>query len=959
MKTPFVSILFLIVIALPATAAPYGKLPLRFERNRGQSAAEVEYLSRGRNYTLFLTGSEAVLSLRQPSHGKPAVLRMSLIGAKTSPAIAGEEQLQGKINYLVGNDRSQWHTGVPTYRRVRYGDVWPGIDMVWHGTQNALEYDFIVRPGVDPSRIRMRFEGASRLLLDNDGSLIAQTAAGDVIQHAPVVYQESANGRTRVRGQYVLEGKRDVGFELGAYDASRPLIIDPVLVYSTYLGGSLADDAFAIAVDSQGQAYVTGTTESGLNDFPQRGGLERAGGDFFLFITKLNADGSDLVYSTLIGTNGAVTAKGIAVTSDGKACITGGTENVSNDSDYPVTENAWQRNGACCGRRNGDAIITMLNAEGDKILYSTFYGGSALFSDDKAEDIGEGVAVDAHGLIYITGSTSSNDLDTPNGFQRSRKSAAEGTDAFVAVFDPNQPKGGDTLLYASYLGGKDDDEAFGIAADDDRNAYVGGRTRSADLKTKSPIGQSLPPLQANFQGDSFDGFVAKIDTEQKEDSSLTYLTYFGGNGNDRVESIAVDAFQRAYITGATRSEANAFPLLNAFDVTQFNGEAFVAKLNADGTALFYCSFLGGENGNVSGTDFEEGMGIAIDSLGNAYVTGNTTSRDTFPTSEIEAPLPPEQRGTAFVAKIEASNSAAFLPQLIYSTTFGGSGTKAAGIAVDANGDAYIAGSSTGALPTTPDAFQAKFAGVRDAFVAKMKSGRPDTTGLYDSASNEFLLRNKNTTGGPDLTVVFGQAGDLPVVGDWDADGVTDVGVFRPSTGQFLLQQGAQTLTINFVGAEGDLPLAGDWDGDGFDTIGVFRADPKTGASFFLTNARAVDNDFPNVDIQFSAGQAGDLPLGGDWDGDGLETVGLYQPSTTTFFLFNAFVVGNEITFAFGLPGALPLAGDWNADNTDGVGVYLAASRSMHLTDDFGLSELTFQFQARAGEFPLGGKWDGQ
>lgn len=940
---------------MPAVAAPYGTLPLSFERNRGQSAAEVEYLSRGRNYTLFLTGTEAVLSLRQPAQRKSAVLRMRMVGANTGPVMAGEELLQGKINYLLGNDRSRWRTGVPTYRRVRYSDVWKGIDVVWHGTQNALEYDFIVSPGVDPSQIRMRLEGASRLRLDRNGNLIAKTPAGDVIQHAPVLYQ----GHTRVQGEYVLRGRREIGFKVGAYDASQPLIIDPVVVYSTYLGGSLADDAFGIAVDAQGQAFVTGVTESGPNDFPQRGGLETSGGDFFLFVTKLNAGGTDLIYSTLIGTNNAVSARGIAVTSEGKACITGATENVSNDSDYPVTENAYQGNGACCGRRNSDAIVTMLNAEGDKILYSTFYGGSALFSNEKAEDAGEAVAVDARGLIYITGTTSSNDLDTPNGFQRSRKSSSDGTDVFVAVFDPNQSKGDDTLRYASYLGGRDDDEGFGIATDDVGNAYVGGRTRSTDLETKSPAGQSLPPLQAFFQGDAFDGFVAKIDTEAKGDSSLTYLTYFGGNGNDRVESIAVDAFQRAYITGATRSAATAFPLLNAFDLVQFNGEAFVAKLNADGTALFYCSFLGGENGNVSGTDFEEGMGIAVDSAGNAYVTGNTTSRNTFPAGESEAGgLPPEQRGTAFVAKVEASDSATFLPQLIYSTTFGGDGTKAAGIAVDASDAAYIAGSSTGALPTTPEAFQTKFGGVRDAFVAKVESTPADTTGLYDFVSNQFLLRNKNTTGGPDLTVVFGQAGDLPVVGDWDADSITDAGVFRPSTGQFLLQQGTQTLTINFVGAEGDLPMAGDWDGDGFDTIGLFRTDPKLGTSFFLTNSRAVDGDFPNVDIQFVAGQPGDLPLGGDWDGDGLDTVGLFQPSTTTFFLFNAFVA-DAIAFQFGLPGVLPLAGDWNGDEIDGVGVYLPSTLNMHLTNDFGLSEFIFQFQARAGEFPLGGDWDGE
>jgi hypothetical protein len=340
----------------------FAKLPLQFERNDGQTAREVAYLSRGNGSTLFLTSTEAVLSLRDRKgrDAKTAVLRLRMVGANANPAIAGEEPLPGKMHYFVGNDPSQWRTGVSTYRRVRYHDVWPGIDLAWHGTQNALEYDFIVAPGVDPSEIRLQVDGAKRLRIDASGNLIARTAAGDVVQHAPVLYtidglaqQDGPEGRTPVAGKYVLRGRNEVGFEIGPYDAARTLVIDPVLEYSTFLGGVLNEEAFGVAVDAQGNAYVTGPTDS--LEFPRAGVLTDET-HALVFIAKLNADGTDLLYASLIGTNqiadfafeegsDALIATGIAVTADGKACITGAVENFKNKSDYPVTENAFQGNG--------------------------------------------------------------------------------------------------------------------------------------------------------------------------------------------------------------------------------------------------------------------------------------------------------------------------------------------------------------------------------------------------------------------------------------------------------------------------------------------------------------------------------------------------------------------------------------------------------------------------------------
>lgn len=965
----------------------YGKLPLNFEPNLGQADERVKFLSRGKGYTLFLTATEAVLTLRaakpalentsaQKRSLKSAVVRMQLLGSRSNPQIEGEEAFEGRVNYLTGNDQSKWQRDVPTYREVRYFEVWPGIDMVWHGKQSELEYDFILKPGADVSRVRLKFAGADKLRIDPAGNLLAQTRAGEVVQHAPVIYQETDRGRETISGNYRLNRNREITFAVGPYDKTKPLVIDPVLIYSTYLGGDREDEAQGISVDSNGQAFITGPAFF-PSSFPANNGI--AVDDFgrtSIFITKLRADGTGAIYSTIVGSDEGggegVTPKAIAVTADGKACVTGVVDNFFNDNLFPITPNAFQDNGvncvgACNGRDNRlfDAFVTVLNAQGNALFYSTFYGGAAFLEfTDRGKEIGEGIAVDSSNRVYITGSTSSNDLPTKNAFQNNRQSSGEGKDAFVAVFDPAQVNGRDTLLYASYLGGEGDDIGRGIAVDSARNAYVGGSTASFELRTKSPAGQSLPPLQQNFQGGGFDGFLAKIDTESEGNASLTYLTYFGGNINDRVESVAVDNLQRAYITGASNSSSGSFPLRNEFDATQTNGEAFVAKLNADGTALFYCSFLGGNNLNTS-QDGEEGLGIAIDSGGNAYVTGRTTSGASFPAGVVAPPFPANLQGTAFIAKIEASVSSSTKPKLLYSTTFGGGRASGESIAVDSKGNVYLAGSSGGDLPTTIGAFQSQFnGGETDGFVAKIATTFNDTIGVYRPSINQFQLRNSNTAGPADKLIAFGSAGDLPVTGDWDGNGIDDVGIFRPSTGQFQLRiPGLRPLvsivTVNF-GQSGDIPVAGDWNGDGIDTPGVFR--PAVGA-WLLTNGPNINNTTPPIDLSFSFGQIGDIPLAGDWNGDGLDTPGVFRPAGALFILSNSFLGTTDITpFVFGLAKSLALAGDWDGDGVSTVGVFNPTTGVMSLnntnTSGNGVGDLVFNF-GQNGDLPLGGDWDGK
>lgn len=952
-------------------AENYGKLPLHFEPNQGQSAKQVKFLSRGQGYTLFLTPDEAVFSLRNSD--KKSVLRMKLVGADANAKLNGQQALHGKVNYLIGNDRKKWRTGIPTFRQVQYDDVWAGIDMVWYGTQTELEYDFVVKPGNSVSQIRLSFEGADKIRLDDKGSLIINSNGEEVKHSAPTIYQESSGDRVAVSGKYVITEANEIGFEVGDYDHSKSLVIDPILIYSSYIGGDSQDQGFAVAANNNGEAYLAGESSSSEVTFPIKNAIQGTQNATLAFITKLNANGTDTVYSTFLGdATGFCTldvcgteVRGIAVTGDGRAAITGATVNDNNESDFPLTDNKFQGSGFCIGvcglepDRRVDAFVTMLSADGSDLIYSTLFGGSASASGfgGRAFDAGNAIALDSSTRIYITGQTASNNLPTKHAFQWSRHSEYTGFDAFIAVFNPFATSGNATLLYSSYHGGDGDEIGKGIAVDNDRNAYFVGSTASTDMDTKSP--SALAPLRATFQGGSTDGFVVKVDTEADGDASLTYSTYFGGNINDRVESVAVDAQQRAYITGASNSSPSSFPLKNAFDSTQTNGEAFVAKLNADGTALFYCSFLGGDNANTS-NDGEEGLGIVIDAGGNAYVTGRTTSGASFP---AVLPLALNLQGTAFLTKIEATISSTTVPEVLYSTTFGGSGARGESVALDIKGNVYLGGTTPGTLTTTAGAFDTSFnGGSSDAFVAKFNTTFNDTIGVFTPGTNQFQLRNSNSAGPADQVVAFGQSGDQPIVGDWNGSGSDKPGVFRPSTGQFILQISAlKTITVNFGGSV-NIAVVGDWDGNGIDTPGVFN--PANG-DWFVTNGingLNVNNSTPTANFIFSFGQNGDTPIAGDWDGNGFDSVGLFRTGSSTFLLSNGFQGSVDFKpFILGSLGSKPIAGDWDGDGIDSVGVFTPNTGTMSLTNTNRLgavADIVFSF-GQNGDIPLAGDWDGK
>ncbi len=415
----------------------YAALPLTFEANRGQVDAQVHFLARGPGYTLFLTATEAVMVLAQPSAvstqpsafeeglatparsvsedvASAAVMRMQVLGGNPAPPVTGLEQQPGVVNYFLGNDPAKWQSNVPTFARVEYDEVYPGIDLVYYGNPQQLAYDFVVAPGVDPSVIRLGFQGADALAVDAAGDLVLRAGGQELRQHAPVVYQQAGDARQEVASHFVLEGSQ-VCFAVGAYDAALPLVIDPVLSYSTYLGGSDSDGSYGIVVGADGGMFLTGFTDSG--NFPTANPFQpapRGGGD--AFVTKLNASGTALVYSTYLGGNRYDTSEGIAVDAAGNAYVTGYT----NSTNFP-TFRALQP----ALRGSSDIFVTKLHASGSALAYSSYMGGSDHEDSDQCS-----IAVDGDGNAYLAGRTPSTDFPTVNPFQPAHGGGQ--LDAFVA-----------------------------------------------------------------------------------------------------------------------------------------------------------------------------------------------------------------------------------------------------------------------------------------------------------------------------------------------------------------------------------------------------------------------------------------------------------------------------------------------------------------------------------------------
>jgi Beta-propeller repeat len=710
----------------------HGTLPISFEMNQGQTDDRVKFLARGAGYLLFLTENETVMVLENPSthrkgkengsrpksprsvvrmnsnlsseqefddsRPKPprSVVRMRLEGANPSPEIRGLEQSSTTTNYFAGSHPGRWFTNLPNYNRVQYSQVYPGIDSVYYGDQRQLEYDFVVAPAADPSVIAISFKGINDLEIDSAGNLLLHTTLGDIRQSKPIAYQENNGLKHEVSINYVVSGSKGVTFQLGSYDTSKPLIIDPVLSYSTYLGGSGFDQGYAIAVDSFGNAYITGKTAS--IDFPTTPGAFQTnygGGD--AFVAKVNSSGTALVYSTFL--NGA-SGNGIAVDAAGNAYVTG----EAGPLNFPTTPGAFQTT-----PMGYDTFVTKLNPAGSALVYSARFGGNF-------DDFGRGIALDNIGNAYITGWTGCRSsmctFPTVNAFQPNYGGGTN--DAFVTKIDSS----GAALIYSTYLGGGNvinatEDWGEAIAVDSAGSAYVTGYTYSPDFPVTSG---AFDTSRAGL-----DAFVTKFSTDGR---SLVYSTFLGGAAREEGRGIAVDLSGNAYVTGSTESSDNPFTAqYEGFPVTpgalQMTGsyDAFVTTLNSQGTGLVYSTYLGGSGG------VDRGWAIDIDELGNVCVTGDTTSTNFPIVNAIQNQYGGGLRD-AFVTKLNIFRSA-----FVYSTFLGGSLTdEGRGIALTANGDVYVAGdTSSFNFPTISPVQPVNGGGLNnhdDAFVTKIIDSEP-------------------------------------------------------------------------------------------------------------------------------------------------------------------------------------------------------------------------------------------
>jgi hypothetical protein len=781
--------------------ADYGKIPLYFIPNLGQLDKRVICYVQGSDKALYFTAEgitmalagsaerkdppgrlgaggslsgadETALKARKPGPSR-RIVKLEFVGARKGVLPAGEGETGAVVSYFKGK-RADWKAGLPTYSRIIYRELWPGIDLVYRGTANRLKYELVVHPGADPSRIRLAYQGARSLFLDDEGRLNVAFPAGGFRDDAPGAYQEKGGKKINIPLAYELgpgalprqvDGGRAgratdqrplaYGFRIGEYDPSRTLVLDPaILIYCGFVGGAGEDKGNSIAVDGSGNAYVTGGTYSTEATFPATAGpdLTYNGGNYDAFVAKVNAAGNALVYCGYIGGSAYDVGSGIAVDASGNSYIAGTTDSTAGT--FPVTVGPdLTHNGGY-----DDAFVAKVDASGTSLVYCGYIGGSS-------SDFGCGIAVDASGNAHVTGYTASTAATFPELVGPDMTYNGGVYDAYVAKVNA----AGTALLYCGYIGGSGDDYGWGIALDGAGNAYVVGETDSTESTFPVAVGPDLS------QNGDIDVFVAKVTAAG---ASLVYCGYIGGSWSDHGLGIAVDARGNAYVTGYTDSSEITFPVTLGPDRTQNGGfDAFVAKIAAPGTGLTYCGYIGGSS-------YDLGSSIAVDGSGNAYVTGWTRSTEaTFPVSAGPDLTYNDTLNyfDAFVAKINASGTS-----LVYCGYIGGdSYDYGTGIAVDGAGTAYVTGytwSKETTFPVTvgPDPVQN---GNYDATVAKV---------LY---FDDHLPKH--------------------AVGDFDADGRVEAAMDFGSKGIWLYNSSAWTQ-LSPVNPES--LLAADVDGDNVDEI---------------------------------------------------------------------------------------------------------------------------------------------
>lgn len=795
--------------------AGYGKLPLTFESNRGQAAPQVNFISRGPGYRAYLSGDGMVLSLRASqvnattTHKAPSAKRASiqfqLLGSAPNPHVVGENQQPGVVNYFIGNDPTRWQRNVPTYGQVRYRNVYPGIDLIYYGNHQQLEYDFAVGPKADPRQIKFAIAGASTIRVASDGTLVLGTNNGELHFQAPVIYQERNGRRVPVKGSFTVSGANRIGFQVAPYDSTQPLVIDPVLLYSTYLGGSGNDQPAGIAVDASGNVYIGGSTDS--SDFPGSTLGSLPAGMDHAFVAKLDATGSNLIYADYLGGSGGDYGYAVALDGSNNVYLTGSTAS----GDFPMV-NPFQ--GTYPGSFN--AFLSKISADGSSLLYSTYFGGNG-------SDIPSSVAVSQTGEMTIAGYTSSTNLAVANAYQSSaspNQGGVYGNYGFVTRFTSD----GSSLEFSTYFGGsanqplscglstcwpQPDSQIMAMTTDSNGSSYVTGYTNTSNFPATSGayLTTNTTPMNANV------GFVSKFNSA----GALQYSTYFYGSSGlpMSINAIAVDQSGDAYITGLALSDST-FPVTSSSICDPASAGwacsySFVSKFDPTGSSLLYSTFLGPNNSSIP-------EAIALDANNDAYVLGFTASNSFSTVNGIEP-----YAGGYDLLLVEIDPAAT---TQLFATYLGGSGDEEpapTGMVVDGSENIYLTGTSSSTdLPVTSGAFQRNFGGNTDGFV--MKLGAPLVPALnFNPLALQFGSQTVATSSQPQ-NILLSNTGTgalsisaITISGDFSqtnncgsglaAGGSCTVAVtFRPTSAG--TRTGSLTIQDNASGSPQSVPLSG-------------------------------------------------------------------------------------------------------------------------------------------------------
>lgn len=867
--------ILLAICASPASAARAAlnpgspSLPFAFVENRGQADARIRYIGTGPEFKAWF--EDRGVTLQQG----PTAVRVSFV-ANAKPQVAAEEPLGARANYLHGNDPTRWRTDLPLFAAIRYSGLWPGIELSYRGEQGRVKAEYRIAAGADPGRILLKFDGDPQI--QSDGRLRVSGVSGDFIEDKPVLYQSVAGKRREVAGSFKRLPGGLIGFRVAGYDHRQPLVIDPSILISGYFGGNSEDDITAIGIDGLNNIVVAGWTSS--TDLPANGARTESGGGVDAFVASFLPNGGGLIFCTYLGGSGDDRAFGLAIDSLRNVYLTGWTSSTN----FPVL-------GALQAHLNGtrDAFITKLNAAGNALVYSTYLGGSAV-------DVGYAIGLDATNSAVIVGDSTSSNL--PVSSTAYQKTLGGSQDVFVAKISPL----GNALTFLTYLGGSGIDHGSCINVGIGGAYYIGGYTWSNNF----PTADAYQPKSGGGQ----DGFFAKL---SPEGDSLMVSSYLGGSGGSVGAPEEVNAIYRSSITGnivvaGTTSSPN-FPVTQGALQTTFGGETdgFISIFSSS-YRLLESTFLGGS--------LSDGINaMAVDFHGELYLTGSTDSQD-FP---VQSPFQNANAGgmDAFVVKL--NNTLSAMP---FGSYLGGTGSDGGNaIAVDFETSIVVAGQTGSPDLPAAGALANSSSEILSSFITKIAPSF--MTGVaYGSQGQQIFITDLWHIASPTQTTVFGNATDLPIVGDWDGSGKKRIGVFRNGTwlldinGDGIFDAGDKTVVF---GEAGDLPVLGDWLGTGRIALGLFRQ-----GSFILDlSGHLTGVPTGEGDATFPFGQAGDLPVAADWNGSGTTKVGVFSNGIWLVdYNGNRSVNASNRTYTYGQAGDLPVVGDWDSSgHPSKIGIY--------------------------------------